>query len=273
MTRSAGIAALIVATTVVLMGSAVPAQAASSYRYWSYWKNVGDTWQFSNEGAGTYRPKDGTVQGWRFAISAGANSSTRPPRSNLTFDQICGSTSAESGKRRVGLVIDFGTTTDAPNGERPPSLVSQCVVIADGQTSIQVMSAAKLAFRASATGFICGISLYPRNECGVAIANPVEDPTGKSASAQENVVIGPDAATPAVSSAAGQPRSTSAADKQAPPPPTTAFSPQQQQPASASVTNAAAPSSADQSTGPWASVLAVLVIGILGALAFKRSRR
>ncbi len=272
MTRPARIAALIVAIAVASISCAVPAQAASSYRYWSYWKSVDSTWQFANEGAGTYRPKDGSVQGWRFAISEGANSSTRPPRSNLTFDQICQGVQAEPGQRRVGLVIDYGTTADAPKGEQPPALISQCVVIADDQTSIQVMSAAKLKFRASATGFICGISGYPRNECGVAIATPVNKPNRDSASAQENVVIGPDAATPAVSSEAGQPRSTSAADKQAPPPPTTAVSPQQQ-PASDSVTNAAAPSNADQSTGPWASVLAVLVIGILGALAFKRSRR
>lgn len=273
MTRSARIAALIVATTVVLMGSAVPAQAASSYRYWSYWKNVGGTWQFSDKGAGTYRPIDGSVQGWRFAISEGANSSTRPPRSNLTFDQICQGVQAETGQRRIGLVIDYGTTADAPNGERPPSLTSQCAVIADGQTSIQVMSAAKIAFRASATGFICGISGYPRNECGVPIANPVDARTGKSTSAEENVVIGPDAATPAVTTTAVQPRSTTSADEKATSPRATTGPTTPQQPASDPVSNAAGPANSGLAGSPWASVLAVVVIGIIGALAFKRGRR
>ena len=273
MTRAVRIAAWIVAIAVASISCAVPAQASSSYRYWSYWKSVNSTWQFANEGAGTFLPRDGSVQGWRFAISEGANSSTRLPSSNLTFDQICEGVQAEPGRRRVGLVIDYGTTADAPSGEQPPALISKCVVIADGQTSIQVMSAAKLAFRASTTGFICGISGYPRNECGVAIATPVNKPKGNSASTQENIVIGPDAATPAVSREAGQPRSTSTADRKSTPARATAESAPPQQPASDSVGNAAGPASSGLAGSPWASVLAVVVIAMLGALAFKRGRR
>jgi hypothetical protein len=272
MTKVARIAALIVATTLASISCAVPAQAASSYRYWSYWKSVDSTWQFANEGAGTYRPKDGSVQGWRFAISEGANSSTRPPRSNLTFDQICQGVQAEPGQRRVGLVIDYGTTADAPNGEQPLSLASDCVVIADGQTSIQVMSAAQLAFRASAAGFICGIRGYPRNECGVVIATPVSKPKGNSASTQTNESATEVAVTPEGTAAAAQPRSSARANKNSTPPSGTDSTPQQQR-ASTAVSNTAGAANSEQAGSPWASVLAVLVIAILGALAFKRSRR
>lgn len=271
MTRPARIAALIVAIAVASISCAVPAQAASSYRYWSYWKSVDSTWQFANEGAGTYRPKDGSVQGWRFAISEGANSSTRPPRSNLTFDQICQGVQAEPGQRRVGLVIDYGTTADAPKGEQPPALISQCVVIADGQTSIQVMSAAKLKFRASATGFICGISGYPRNECGVAIATPVNKPKGNSASTQTDASATEVPVTPEATAEAAQPRSSARANKNSTPPSGADSTPQQQR-ASTAVSNTAGAANSEQAGSPWASVLAVLVIGILGALAFKRSR-
>jgi hypothetical protein len=250
----------------------VPAQASSSYRYWSYWKSVDSTWQFANEGAGTYRPKDGSVQGWRFAISEGANSSTRPPRSNLTFDQICQGMQAIPGQRRVGLVVDYGTTVDAPNGEQPLSLVSDCVVIADGQTSIQVMSAARLAFRASAAGFICGISGYPRNECGVAIATPVDKPNDSSASTQTNASATEVVVTPEATAEAAQPRSTTRQNKNSTPPSGTDSTPQQQR-ASTAVSNTAGAANSEQAGSPWASVLAVLVIAILGALAFKRSRR
>ena len=272
MTKVARIAALIVATTLASISCAVPAQAASSYRYWSYWKSVDSTWQFADEGAGTYRPIDGSVQGWRFAISEGANSSTRPPRSNLTFDQICQGVQAIPGQRRVGLVVDYGTTVDAPNGEQPLSLVSDCVVIADGQTSIQVMSAARLAFRASAAGFICGISGYPRNECGVAIATPVDKPNDSSASTQTNASATEVVATPEATAEAAQPRSTTRQNKNSTPPSGTDSTPQQQR-ASTAVSNTAGAANSEQAGSPWASVLAVLVIAILGALAFKRSRR
>ncbi len=272
MTRAVRTAALIVAIAVASISCAVPAQASSSYRYWSYWKSVDSTWQFANEGAGTYRPKDGSVQGWRFAISEGANSSTRPPRSNLTFDQICQGVQAEPGQRRVGLVIDYGTTADAPSGEQPPALVSKCVVIADYQTSIQVMSAAKLAFRASTTGFICGISGYPRNECGVVIANPANKPKSNSSSTQATATTTEAAVTPEVTTAAVQPRSTARANTNSTPPPGTDSTPQEQ-PASTAVSNATGPASSGLAGSPWASILAVVVIAILGALAFKRGRR
>jgi len=272
MTRAVRTAALIVAIAVASISCAAPAQASSSYRYWSYWKSVDSTWQFANEGAGTYRPKDGSVQGWRFAISEGANSSTRPPRSKATFERICQGVQAEPAQRRVGLVIDYGTSADAPSGEQPPSLVSACVVIADGQTSIQVMSAAKLAFRASTTGFICGISGYPRNECGVVIANPANKPNSNNASTQTAASTTEDAVKPEVTAAAAQPRSTARANNNSTPAPGTDSTPQEQ-PTSTAVSNAAGPASSGLAGSPWASVLAVVAIAILGALAFKRGRR
>ena len=67
---------------------------------------------FSNQGA-SRRPADGGVEGWRFAISP-ATSSTIPPRHSPSFSSLCGNTPAEDGKKRVGLVIDYGTSSDAP---------------------------------------------------------------------------------------------------------------------------------------------------------------
>lgn len=51
-----------------------PCNGASADAYWSYWhaKRHGK-WIFSNEGAGSYKPAPGSVQGWAFGAG-------KPPR-------------------------------------------------------------------------------------------------------------------------------------------------------------------------------------------------
>ena len=108
--------AAVITATLVLVGLVgawgASTAEATSYRFWAYWLGSDTGWSFSNQGA-SRRPADGTVEGWRFAVSE-ASSSTTPPRHSTSFAQICGSTPPQDGKKRVGLVVDFGTATDAP---------------------------------------------------------------------------------------------------------------------------------------------------------------
>src|SRR5690348_14339885 len=94
--------AAVLAALVVPAGSA----SAAAYRYWGYYQLSGTSWQFAPKGPDQTTPADGSVEGWRFAVAG--ESDTRAPRVTTTFDAVCGDTRAESGKKRVAVVIDYG---------------------------------------------------------------------------------------------------------------------------------------------------------------------
>ncbi|MCZ3387457.1 MAG: hypothetical protein LH630_10960, partial [Actinomycetia bacterium] len=159
--RGAAVFTAIFAVFAVLgTWGAAPADA-TSFRFWSYWLGSDDGWAFSSQGA-SRRPADGTVDGWRFAISE-ASSSTTTPRRSPSFARICGSTDPVDGNKRVGVVIDFGTTADAPDGETPGALISRCVVAPEDANGYDVL-AAVVALRSDG-GLICGMNGYPATEC------------------------------------------------------------------------------------------------------------
>jgi uncharacterized membrane protein YgcG len=164
-------ATLVLAAMVGTWGASTA--EATSYRFWAYWLGSDTGWSFSNQGA-SRRPADGTVEGWRFAVSE-ASSSTTPPRHSTSFAQICGSTSPQDGKKRVGLVVDFGSTTDAPKGETPPARIATCVLAPTDANGYAVLAAA-VQLRTDG-GLICGMNGYPASECGVAVADPTTSPS------------------------------------------------------------------------------------------------
>ena len=160
---------------------AVPGQAsaATAYRYWAYYvahvTGTNSSWQYSQRGPATEYPLDGEVQGWRFAVQIDAANGLLP-RAAPDFATLCASTPAKAGEIRVGVVIDFGTASDAPAHEKPPAgVVPGCVSVHDGATGADVLEAAG-AFRigtGSDAGLVCGIDGYPKTECAVAVAaNP-----------------------------------------------------------------------------------------------------
>jgi hypothetical protein len=167
--RSAVVATLVVVAAVVAAGLLTPPADAASYRYWTYWLGGSGGWDFSSRGADRI-PADGSVDGWRFAISEAASSSERPSISS-SFDAICSDTQPVDGKKRVGLVIDYGTASDAPPGEEPPhSTVARCLVLPVGANAYDAL-AAVTSMRID-QGLICGISGYPRSGCGEPVADP-----------------------------------------------------------------------------------------------------
>ena len=177
-TRTVALRGVAVLTATLVLAAMVGTWGAStaeatSYRFWAYWLGSDTGWSFSNQGA-SRRPADGTVEGWRFAVSE-ASSSTTPPRHSTSFAQICGSTSPQDGKKRVGLVVDFGSTTDAPKGETPPARIATCVLAPTDANGYAVLAAA-VQLRTDG-GLICGMNGYPASECGVAVADPTTSPS------------------------------------------------------------------------------------------------
>ena len=103
------LAGLLLAGTV-----ATTAQAEDGYRFWGYYQWSNGQWAFSQKGSDAVVPADGGVEGWRYAVGG---AKPRVPRAAGDFEAICGKTPAETGKKRVALVVDPGTPEDAASGE------------------------------------------------------------------------------------------------------------------------------------------------------------
>ncbi|MFC1416312.1 SCO2322 family protein [Streptacidiphilus sp. N8-3] len=160
----AGVLAMMLASAGLLLASASSASAAS-YRYWSFWEGTGTSWSYQQAGPNTFRPADGSVDGWRFGVSADSANGAKP-RSTPDFAAACAKTPAVSGRKRVAVVIDYGTSADAPSGSTPPALVTECAVLAPDDTSAQLLARLSPPLRYDSNGILCAISGYPRTGCG-----------------------------------------------------------------------------------------------------------
>ncbi|PJN34059.1 hypothetical protein CG717_05895 [Streptomyces sp. CB02613] len=159
--------AALVAASAVLLGAG-SAQAAG-YRYWSFWEGNGKNWEYATQGPSLLRPDDGTVQGFRFAVSEDSGDAVQPRRAP-DFGAICADTPAEDGKKRVALVIDPGTTTDAPDGEKPPALRTACAQVAPDASSAEALAAVAKPLRYDDSAMLCAISGYPKTGCGEQVS-------------------------------------------------------------------------------------------------------
>lgn len=184
------LAALLAAAISVLTLS--PAQAAA-YRFWGFYQLADGQWAFAQKGPDQIVPEDGSVDGWRFAV-ADVND-VRYPRATLAFDQICASTAAESGKKRVGLVVDFGRAADSADGATPPVPRAVCAVVAPEATSTDVLAAAG-ELRVE-NGLVCAVASYPAADCG----GEVEDLSPEAQAADTAVQVTAPAATPTTEAA------------------------------------------------------------------------
>ena len=178
----------------VMVAMAAPANAAA-YRYWGYFQQTGGKWAFSQVGPDQSKPKDGSVEGWRFAVAD--ESSTRFPRALPSFADVCGSTKAQPGKKRVAVVLDYGRPSDAPAGATPPAPTAKCAVVAETGTGSAVLAA--VATVRAGKGLTCAIDSYPATGCGDAVASV----PAAAASPDDTVTIAPASATSTTAGAAG----------------------------------------------------------------------
>lgn len=159
---------VLAAVAVLAVGPllAVPAQAATAYRYWSYWSGTSSSWVYSNTGpsAGV---RDGDVIGWRFGVQEDS-SNAHAPRASAT--SLC--------SNGVTVVIDYGTSADAPPGEQPPSTSARafCAEKADSNTGYRA-TGEHASLRVRDDGLVCGIDGYPKNECAAVVSAPSASPT------------------------------------------------------------------------------------------------
>ncbi|MFJ3787104.1 SCO2322 family protein [Kitasatospora sp. NPDC090091] len=164
-------AGVITGLLILLMLAAAPAQAAvaqaagAGYRYWSFWKWSDGAWAYQQQGPAVYVPKDGGVDGWRFAVSPDGGRDAARPGGSGDFATICGSTPEQSGRKRVAVVLDFGTAADAAGGT-PPEPRTVCAVVPANATSAEVLAAVAPPLRYDTNGLLCAIAGYPKSGCG-----------------------------------------------------------------------------------------------------------
>lgn len=154
---------LVVGAVPAVLGAGT-AQAAG-YRYWSFWEGSASGWTYATQGPSLVRPDDGSVQGFRFAVSADSQDASKPRRAP-DFAKICADTPAKDGSKRVALVIDPGVAADAPDGETPPAPRTACARVPGDASSAEALASVAKPLRYDTSAMLCAISGYPATGCG-----------------------------------------------------------------------------------------------------------
>ncbi|WP_040161635.1 SCO2322 family protein [Mobilicoccus massiliensis] len=246
--------ALLTATAVVLPAGA--AHAAGASRFWGYYQLQNGAWEFATTGPDQSTPADGGVEGWRYAVAS--MDEPRRPRAVMTFDQICGDTPAESGKKRVGVVIDFGRPADAADGTTtPPEPKATCAVVASAATGTDVLTA--VAKPRLEQAMVCGLDGYPATGCFEEVASPPAAAASPDETVSPSVAAAP-AASPAGSASASAPATAVSDPAQTPTP---------------AATSDAQPSADQPLTGAWLWITLGLIVvaGLVAAFVSMNRRR
>lgn len=135
---------------------------AAAYRFWGFYQWKKSAWTFATVGANAVKPADGTVEGWRLAVSG--EGSPRVPRADGDFDQICAGTPKAAGKKRVAVVLDYGLAEEEPSGTTPPAPRGDCASVDTAASSAQVLAA--VAQVRTSKSLVCGIDGFPAAGCG-----------------------------------------------------------------------------------------------------------
>lgn len=172
-----------VAAGTLLAGAGAASAEGDAYQYWGYFQVKDGAFAYASEGAATFVPEDGAVEGHRWAASPqGQVNAPRADLSEVTFDAVCGDDEAADGEKRVAVVVDFGPAEDALEGDETPEPFADCAVVPAKATGLQALQAvADVRTAKSSMGVsICGIDGYPSTTCA--------DGTTKDASAPDEVV-------------------------------------------------------------------------------------
>ncbi|WP_371615686.1 SCO2322 family protein [Streptomyces sp. NBC_00454] len=189
---------------VLTLLAASPA-LASTYRYWSFWDGTGGQWKYATQGPSSARPADGSVQGFHFVVSKDAAAQAPAPRTGPDFAAVCAATPAVDGKKRIAVVIDFGTPADAPTGDTPPQDAPRtaCAQLGPDATAAEALAEVAKPLRYNSAALLCSVSGYPKQGCGEPVADaPADAATGKSSGGPSAGLLAGIAAVAALAAAA-----------------------------------------------------------------------
>ena len=161
-----GLSSLLLAALTVV-GLSGPAHAEDGYQYWNYFHLENGSWAFSQVGPADYKPKDGTVEAFRYGTST--PSQGIEPRADLeqvNFETVCAGQEATAGQKRVAVVLDFGVEEDAGT---PPEPRAECAVVDRAATTQQIVD--EIAEVRIESSMLCAIDGYPATGCGAPVKN------------------------------------------------------------------------------------------------------
>ncbi|GAA2714493.1 MULTISPECIES: SCO2322 family protein [Streptomyces] len=189
--RSTGaLCAALLAGVLALLGAA-PAHA-DGYRYWSFWQAGGDRWTYATQGPATARPADGSVVGFRFAVSKDSSDAAKP-RTAPAFGPVCDATPAREDSKRIAVVLDFGTAADAANAAEPPAARSACAQVKQDASAADALAAVAPPLRYDSNALLCAIAGYPKTGCGEKVADAPKATATPAAEQQRDDDGGPSA--------------------------------------------------------------------------------
>ena len=126
------VAFLVIFVASQLMAAPMAGAAEKGYRYWGYFKAApkATVWTSSMTGP-TVDVTDGSVEGWTFTFSSDSIPDAKSPKIAPNFESLCAKTKPVAGKKRIGVVIDFGSAALRPNPLRllPWLLILHCLML------------------------------------------------------------------------------------------------------------------------------------------------
>ncbi len=167
--RRVGVVLALLLSALVVGGTAGTAHAANGYRYWNYFHVKNGSFAFATTGPAGYVPKDGATEAYRYGTSTTDQGLTpRADLAKLGFTDVCADTEAQAGKKRVAVLIDYGTKADAA-GAKVPAPRAACAVVPAKANGQQVLGA--VAEVRSSKGMDCAVDGYPASGCGAPVKN------------------------------------------------------------------------------------------------------
>lgn len=176
------------------------AHADDVYRYWAYFTVTDGAFAPQSVGPSSSKPKDGDIEGYRYAAPADFNN-PNVPRADLetvTFDAVCGAKEAAADEKRVAVLIDYGVEADAADGAEVPEPEALCAVVPKKATGLQTLQAVAPDLRTEKSSYgpsLCGISGYPATGCTSDVAEkgtPTDEDTVEFAMAESADASGSD---------------------------------------------------------------------------------
>ena len=130
------------------------------------------SWGFAGSGP-SYRPSDGAVEGWRFAVSQGTTSAPKPRTDPAKAYTRClqgagRRPAAKARRRRARLRHRCGRTVRRERHHG--GVVATCIQIPKNGSGLDVLRAPRCPVREKA-GLICGLNGYPKTECAPAVTS------------------------------------------------------------------------------------------------------
>ena len=168
--RTLGSLLSVLLALLVVGGTGTAAHAAGDgYRYWNYFHVKNGQFAFATTGNAGFVPADGSIEAYRYGTSTAKQGlMPRADLTALTFDKVCAGTHPQAGKKRVAVLLDYGTQADS-GGATPPAPRAGCAVVPTKANGLQVLDAvAKVRL---SKGMTCGVDGYPAAGCGSPVKN------------------------------------------------------------------------------------------------------